>query len=269
MRQSRNHDSSGDVNRRTSNLLRSPLGLSLLNTLATANATARELSAVDLSRMAIQCRVDLSPWRTDYQQVVDGLWARRSALRPIADQLAKWPAVNAWWSDLDRQNQIWTSTLSVTPSSERLQLDLSPYGHGVSKPRRAFWTSTLLEQSFSGWVEWTQVGEDRLSGPYQAWLLRVDPSARVFEIHSAEDWRELVRHYRNPTADDSANPNWNGVAAEWEGVHLSTGGLLTGEGVRLDQGGLTIMLQGWNVESTLWFRWAFQSRPEIAFSGGC
>ena len=60
--------------------------------------------------------------------------------------------------------------------------------------------------------------------------MRFLEEVRVFEIHGPSDWHNLsVRYPAKVTEDDRLVPNWGAVAEEWDGVHLSLGGLLTAE----------------------------------------
>ncbi len=72
--------------------------------------------------------------------------------------------------------------------------------------------------------------------------LRVSSTARVYDVDSAADWHSLVRRYRDPAThpgpDDSLRnaagidngpaPTWSTVARDYDGVHLTFAGLLTG-----------------------------------------
>ncbi|MDE2687669.1 MAG: hypothetical protein OXI16_09275 [Chloroflexota bacterium] len=51
--------------------------------------------------------------------------------------------------------------------------------------------------------------------------------------------------------------NWSAVAAEWDGVHLTLGGLLTAEKVRVASAAGWSMLRFWDMEQTMWLRWVF------------
>lgn len=55
------------------------------------------------------------------------------------------------------------------------------------------------------------------------------------------------------------DPDWSKVVRDWDGVHLSTGGYLTTEDVSFQREGVKTELRGWNMESTVWLRWAFSS----------
>ena len=128
--------------------------------------------------------------------------------------------------------------------------------------------------------------------PVKCWRMRVSESARVFEINSAWDWHNLsvsypmrsARDASDPESDDmagwgvypmrnatneyggSANradmdkwltPDWNAVAADWDGVHLTLFGLLTAEKLRVASAAGWSLHRFWDVEQAMWLRWAF------------
>src|SRR4029077_4192078 len=96
--------------------------------------------------------------------------------------------------------------------------------------------------------------------------------ARVAEIHSPEAWSALARTYPSavdgytftglkdpPMSATRLDPDWSKVSRDWYGVRLSVGGWLTGEDVPRESGDATTELRGWNMESTAWVRWSFNS----------
>lgn len=127
--------------------------------------------------------------------------------------------------------------------------------------------------------------------PLRQWRIRVSEDARVYEINGAEDWHRLCTKYPARSARDASDPdasdvegwdvyplrqfggssgvdvvtdmgrwltpNWAAVAADWDGVHLTLGGLLAAEKVRVASTAGWTMHRFWNIEQTMWLRWAF------------
>ena len=127
--------------------------------------------------------------------------------------------------------------------------------------------------------------------PLSQWQVRVDENARVYEINGSADWHRLCAEYpaksardaSDPQASDSEGwdvyplrsidgsgaddiatdverwltPNWSAVAEDWDGVHLTLGGLLTAEKVRVASAAGWTMHRFWDIEQTMWLRWAF------------
>ena len=131
------------------------------------------------------------------------------------------------------------------------------------------------------------------------WLLRVRPDARVWDIDAPEDWVRLVQRYPrvaprahagwelpgpNQRPSDTARlrsiatqhavridqalhvmPDWERVAADFDGVHLSWAGFLTAEGYVSDMNNNSVtMLRYWGSERTLWLRDVFDEPEPLA-----
>ena len=134
--------------------------------------------------------------------------------------------------------------------------------------------------------------------PIKQWRLSVGEEARVYEINGAADWHRLCVNYPARSARDSSDPeptdtagwmmyplatlprdgderdfatdmddwltpNWSAVAADWDGVHLTLGGLLTAEKVRVASAAGWSMLRFWDVEQTMWLRWVFEDVERV------
>lgn len=133
-------------------------------------------------------------------------------------------------------------------------------------------------------------------GPISRWRMPVNPGARVWNIDHPSDWVRLVgtfpkvatephagweppgpNQHRSDVArlasipeqhgvrtmlDRHVLPDWDAVASEYDGVHLSWAGFITTEGFVNDLGdrGAT-MLRYWSSERTLWLRDVF-GEPE-------
>ena len=128
--------------------------------------------------------------------------------------------------------------------------------------------------------------------PLKQWRLRVSEEARVYEINGAADWHQLCVKYPAKSARDASDPevsdgagwgkyplaglprdanernfatdmenwltpNWSAVAEDWDGVHLTLGGLLAAEKVRISSVAGWSMFRFWDMEQTMWLRWAF------------
>jgi hypothetical protein len=238
-------------------LLQSALGLRFLRAVDKQRRAGQltHLSVGDLHRLAVRSSIDLSQWAPDYREKVKLLLAGSHDMASLAREIAlTFPSI---WDDLDRHQQVWVEgRKGGPPSMDRFDVDLDQFA-GAPKPRQALWTCTLADSLVTDWIEWMRFGEDHRRGPYKCWRLVVDPGARVFEIRAAEDWLRLVGAYGIQRSDGQIMPDWRLVARDWEAVHLSLGGLLSAERVVMPIGASSTALEGWNMESTVWFRWAF------------
>lgn len=199
-----------------------------------------------------------SRYMGDYGRHVESLRASAPRLAGLAARLVA--RVPGWWAPLDRSAQVWAGKMSEPPDALRFQPELDQMHQLASKPRYAFWTSTLVRPYTSPWLLWP---EGQFKGPPRLWRMTVIPDARVAEIHSPRDWAELCVRYPAGSAT-WLDPNWHEVARDWDGVHLSAGGWLTAEDLPYDAGGRTAELRGWNMESTVWLRWCFAGAEPLA-----
>lgn len=259
-------------------LLNSPLGTYVVASVASGRQGRRGLSRLEspldvletdsdaceadpavLYELVLKCVVDLTPYSDDYRDRVRALATRAPTLRKDAHRLVSSPAAEGWFADIQRTQQVWISPASSAeaPDPSRFVPNLSPFGGDTPKPRAALWTATTVGSMPGGWSLYLRIGEDGRPPPYRLWRLEALPSARVFEIHGPDDWRALCLRYPGETREGRLLPDWQAVARDWDGVHLSIGGLLTTQKVVVDAGGRRAQLDGWDSESTVWLRWSF------------
>ncbi len=167
---------------------------------------------------------------------------------------------------------MWLSPNPAEPTAAAFAVQLRRFNVETPKPLHAMWTSTLFGGNSSMWLDHPE-GTDE---PF-FWMLAATPQARVAEIHSPANWWDFASRYRDPSpgyvynpqaqrtaAFERLDPDWSRVAADWDAVHLSIGGYLTAEDVPFERDGVTTELRGWNLESTVWLRWVFESYERIA-----
>ncbi|MDQ6879820.1 MAG: hypothetical protein M3082_19400 [Candidatus Dormibacteraeota bacterium] len=257
------------VGSRAGDLLTAPKGLQLLDLISQRRAA--DLTDDELVGLLPQLDFHVSRYRGDYEPYVDALKSRAPQLGGVAEWLPR--RLAHWWDDLDRKHQIWVGRSPDAPAEDRLVVDLSPFGSETPKPKRAFWTSTFIPAATSPWL---LSHEGQFSGPHYTWEVTVTDSARVLEIHSRDAWSAFARSYpraeagftytttrRRPQSAARLDPDWSELSRYWDGVHLSIGGWLTAEDVPYESNGVTTELRGWEMESTVWLRWAFSSVERI------
>lgn len=126
-----------------------------------------------------------------------------------------------------------------------------PFGLGI-------YTSTGSGNGLGMW--WALLQLSRGSGlfplPWSAWEVAIAPSARVFELTSAQRWVELVQTYPLE-ADDKMAPNWAAIADSYDAVHMTVPAIAATQGVVFREDRVSIAAPYWDVESTLWLNWVF------------
>lgn len=223
------------------------------------------LSPQHLSELIVQCGWDLTPYRVDYWYQTEALLTYGSSLRPFAVRMLEAPGTAGWFADLDRKRQEWVSSDDLMPQLSSFHPDLRPVGSGITKTRSTLWTSTNVSDCSSGWLHYLRKGTERRPPPYHRWHLEVLPTARIYEVHGPQEWHTLCLSYPAPSCLAYQvklpvmfiEPNWQAVVQDWDGIHVSVGGLLTTERVIWGEPGAQTHLFSWDVESTMWLRWAF------------
>jgi hypothetical protein len=134
------------------------------------------------------------------------------------------------------------------------------------KPTGGFWTSTYDERTGSGWIQWClaeQFGCERDETWSNLWRLQPAAGARIYTIDDYGDLAELVERFPHSSEYPWARvyPRWPEVAEHYDAVHLTASGEVR---TRWDTPEMPLSLYGWDCESTLWLRWAFESVERIA-----
>ena len=93
--------------------------------------------------------------------------------------------------------------------------------------------------------------------------MEVSPDARIFEVDGPSAWHRLCTRYPAQGENGQLVPNWPEVAREWDAVHLTLGGLLASEQVRVEMSPGSSEHCGWDAEQTVWLRWCFTSLTRL------
>lgn len=246
-----------------------------------AERLAEPATATALASAAL---LDLNPWTG---QAGANRVRALALVRPLRDLVT---AVvtdlrNSWWSaPLDRGAQL-LLTGQDDPRRDPMHLQvpqgpIDAWETYAQKPLRSIATSTELpvppdEPIRSGAHAELSCGVsdwDAVYPVHQA-RLQVSSTARVYEVNSAADWHRLVQRYWDPAThpgsdahlhdaagiDNGPAPTWSRVADDYDGVHLTFAGLLTGLYVPYTTEAVSTTLWAWNWESTHWLRSAFTS----------
>ena len=254
---------------RVEDLLNSLVGCAFLVTLDETGLSPEDLRDPGVSlRMAATSAESVSRYGPDYDLVASELpiLARKKAAQ--ARDVIEHPGAAWWFDDIDLYAQTWLSihgtldkfiygTPPDTMAWHQPQNPSRPWERYAQKPLSNQITSTQygphLTSQLIAYDE--RVGDCLCEFPLAWWSVRFLEELRVFEIHGPSDWHNLcVKYPAMGTEDDRLVPNWGAVAEEWDGVHLSFGGLLTAEQNRYESPAGWTMLDAWHAEQTYWFR---------------
>jgi len=263
-----------------------------------------EMSFGRLVDAAVFAGFESSPWMGDAPAKIAAAYRQAERRAPIAEAVAE-RFGDQLHAPLDHSSQQWFTDGSPYDESliSRFERFDDVYGAGEF-PLAGLWTATdpppeALVEMVGAWEYET--------GPVTRWWLPVRPEARVFEIHRPADWARLVtdhpRHaaphpgwelpginqHRTEISALLASPeqraarasvrhhvvpDWQSVAGQYGGIHLSWAGFITAEGCIVDlEGGDVTMLRYWFSERTLWLADVFGEPrsapdPQINFATG-
>jgi hypothetical protein len=119
-------------------------------------------------------------------------------------------------------------------------------------------TSTPVFGTFGMWWCYLQLnaGSTLFPPPWVVWSADLRADLEVLEIVTAMDWAEFVA--QSPIVSAGiAYPNWKYASQRWDGIHITVRAIVALQGIRLSHKDLVIAPAFWDVESTLWLRWAF------------
>lgn len=269
-----------------------------LKSVQRAAASVMEMSYGELLEMAVYSAEFLAgPWSGQALLSLPYLYEQAAHRRPIAEAVSE-RFHTELHRDADFGAQEWWhedpyDSTHLAPSFFTNYSNV--YGNGEFT-WSGLWTVTeappvVHDALISAW--------DFVGRPTSRWLLPVRSDARVWNINGPEDWTRLVETYPKVATQPHAGwelpgpnqhvsgtrvlravanqhavrteiavhvlPDWEGVAADFDGVHLSWAGFLTSEGYISDlaNGGIT-MMRYWGSERTLWLHDVFDKPEPLA-----
>ncbi len=232
--------------------------------------------------------VESGPWMSDAPAKIAAAYRQAERRAPIAEAITD-RFSEQLHAPIDFGDQQWFTDGSPGLVSRQPLFGRFDDVEGAGEfPSAGLWTATdpppeVIVEMVGSWEYET--------GPISRWWLPVRAEVRVFEIHRPADWARLVsahlRHagphggwelpginqHRTELAPLLACPeqraarasvrrhvvpDWQSVAGQHDGIHLSWAGFITTEGciVDLADGDVT-MLRYWFSERTLWLADAF------------
>ena len=252
--------STGDLAAR---LLRCPVGCAFLLTIERDRIPVQlAVSPHEAFARAVVALHALNPWSGSFDRAVAAVLSRSSYLALLAREVAALPG-NCWWTaplDGTRQVLVSDATPRSTSSQEASPESLARWEAYAQRPLPWRITSTLRGE-FScldtviaqGSADWLEPEE------YDRFAAEIDESARVLEVSSPADWHALCVSFpsvnqnpNSPAGAGSLSPDWERVAAQWDGVHLTFTGLLTTPFVCHRSAAGTTMLWSRDTEGTMW-----------------
>lgn len=255
-------------------LLASPLGCSFLDASERSGFGVDDISDPTTAFfLAGRAWGMITPWSATQAPDIAELLRRSPRWVERAHALVEDPR-NAWWfEDLRRADQLMIRQAEPPVGWSAVQLwdadKRAAHERYSQQPVYPTCTSTAFDGLSSYLVSASEIVEDLgpLAFPVQRILVTVSPDARVFEVHDAEGWSELCRRYPAHTPGGlhggSLVPDFSLAASDWDGVHLSFGGLLTATHVPVEGPGGRTLLEGWEAEQTVWLNPSFDDETRL------
>jgi hypothetical protein len=171
---------------------------------------------------------------------------------------------------LDQRRQQWIGTakrsVGEVPPELTPQSFVSADAPGSVRPSTkpadlGIYSSTATSDGRSMWRAFLEIGREASlhPRPWAVWNIRpCDDRAKVCEIDSAEAWCELVQAYPS-LADDRLYPDWRAIATDFDGVHMTLAAIVATQGFTFLTSAGPIAAAYWDLETTLWLRWRFES----------
>ncbi len=253
---------------RVEDLLNSLVGCAFLVMLDESGISPEDLEDPNVSLpLAAESADSVGRFDSDHDLLAAALPALAREKAAQARAVIEHPATAWWFHDIDLRAQAWLS-IHVTPGKfiygtppetmawQQPQNPSSRWERYAQKPFGNQDTSTQYGPHLTSQL----VAYDGLVGDYVCefplawWSMRFLEDVRVFEIHGPSDWHNLCVRYPAKDSDGRLVPNWGAAAEDWDGVHLSIGGLLTAEQNRYESPAGWTMLDFWHAEQTYWLR---------------
>jgi hypothetical protein len=230
------------------------------------------------------------------------LTAEAKRLRPLAELVAAAPAASWWRDPVAREHQRWLgcahrprlargAAVADAVIADSVKEDARGASAAESDARHQggddeFTTGTWWSGPVGDVVRTTRgdlaglpaVGlacdEDPFGEElFEVWGLRVDPQARVYEVHTPADWESLAATYPREVTSTRRHdwgrwtgragrwilPDWLSVARDWDGVHVSVAGYLSTAGTAAGE----TLLAGWDADQALWLRDVFSDVRQL------
>ncbi|MFD4470238.1 hypothetical protein ACFWPA_18325 [Rhodococcus sp. NPDC058505] len=269
---------------RIEQLCASPGGGVLLGWLADGTHTLVDLADPIAGPSVVSAAVaELSPWWDGHADTVEAALRCGREHRDLAADVVDLAGAAGWWSPLRRERQVWLKPYESLdfpdPDTHFTPTEVGGFDLYAQRPADRIATSTLTSTAPDDWSAHhacAAAGHADWVDDYEASTrtVRVSPAARVAEIGSAADWHNLVaRHGVTAAPADRSDPrtdgepwgsnggrvpDWPGIAAAYDGVHITQWAFLTATQVRVASPAGWSELWACAGEETTWLRWVFE-----------
>jgi hypothetical protein len=210
---------------------------------------------------------EINPFHPNHDWIVARVLDEGTRLHDLARSILSQENASWIFGPLERNDQLWMSddpALLIAARLTTLAIPLSQWELYAQKPWPYFFTSTSIKGTSSRLAAIANgVGDFNEQPPIAQYRMEIDPNARVYEVASPSAWHRLCVFYPAKRESGELVPDWPRVAHDWDAVHLSLGGLLTADQVRVESAAGWTKHWAWDAEQTLWLRWCFTSAKRL------
>lgn len=122
-----------------------------------------------------------------------------------------------------------------------------------NKPIGGLWTSSFHKGRLpSDWASWIESNYGDYSDGYGATLLKPSKDAKIFKVDGRMDEEYLLRNYPAEPTHHQERIDWESMSKDYDAVHLTHSGKSYFSNYHHTK--TRSPFDGWDVESTLWFR---------------
>jgi hypothetical protein len=219
---------------------------------------ARPVVAINIAGAAL---VETEIWRDQHDAVVNAALQNGSRLKGLARAILSQPAAAWWFAPLDRTAQWVIMRPDDLADPAAVRTPTSPptnWERYAQKPEGAVYSSTAVDGTCAVLAAMETAAADYYQvSPIGRVAVRPRAIARVYEVAGPLAWHKLAARY--PALDEAGRlvPDWGLVSADWDGVHITLGGCLTSDQVRITSANGWTEFRGWPPELTVWLRACF------------
>jgi hypothetical protein len=158
----------------------------------------------------------------------------------------------------------WSGSTAAQTLTEQLfvSADAAAYQRPSTKPAGVgIYTSTAASNGRSMWRMFLEIGTEASlhPRPWAVWDVRPHgDEGEVCEIQRAETWCDLIQAYPI-RANGLLYPDWRAIATDLDGVHVTLAAIVATQGFTLQTSMGPVAAAFWDIETTLWLRWRFES----------
>ena len=249
------------LEQRVEDILSSPFGCAFFANAGEFGYLPEDLANPAVSMPLVAEAVDyVERWNADHEEAVETVLGLASMLRPLVEAALAHDGTAWWYEPLAPERQVWVAHEGEIPDPTQWKRPDSPpsrWERYAQKPLGLQYTTTLHLGYASLLIAYENRAGDLWpqSWPLQCWGMRMPADVKVYELNGPEDWHRLcVAYPAHDFEDGRLVPDWGAASADWDGVHLSLGGLLSCEQNRRESAEGWSMHEFWHAETTHWLR---------------